>query len=58
LQSELSQSLYTFDKGLDIMVEGFTTLDETKINKSGELIDEGSDGLMESLGVILSLTKS
>ncbi len=40
------------------MVEGFTTLDETKINKSGELIDEGSDGLMESLGVILSLTKS
>ncbi|MGG0762852.1 DUF7018 domain-containing (lipo)protein [Bacillus paramycoides] len=58
LQSELSQSLVIFDEGLDIMVDGFTTLDETKIDKSGELIDEGGDGLMRSLGVILRLTKS
>ncbi|MGE7874922.1 DUF7018 domain-containing (lipo)protein [Bacillus paramycoides] len=58
LQLELSQSLDIFDNGLDMMVEGFTTLDETKIDKSGELIDEGGDGLMRSLGVILRLTKS
>ncbi|WP_255299169.1 DUF7018 domain-containing (lipo)protein [Bacillus pseudomycoides] len=58
LQSDLSQSLDILDKGLDTMVDGFTTLDETKIDKSSELIDEGSDALMESLGAILNLTKS
>ncbi|MGF2716204.1 DUF7018 domain-containing (lipo)protein [Bacillus cereus] len=58
LQEDLSNSLDVFDKGLDTMVEGFTTLDGTKIDKSGDLIDEGSDGLMESLGIILNLTKT
>ncbi|MCR8856710.1 MULTISPECIES: DUF7018 domain-containing (lipo)protein [Bacillus] len=58
LQEDLSKSLVVFDKGLDTMVEGFTTLDETKIDKSSELIDEGSDGLMKGLGIILSLTKT
>ncbi|WP_242215658.1 DUF7018 domain-containing (lipo)protein [Bacillus cereus group sp. BfR-BA-01383] len=58
IQEELSKSLVVFDKGLDTMVEGFTTLDETKINKASDLIDEGSDGLMKGLGIILSLTKT
>ncbi|EEL95930.1 hypothetical protein bmyco0001_56690 [Bacillus mycoides DSM 2048] len=58
LQEDLSKSLVVFDEGLDTMVEGFITLDETKINKSSDLIDEGSDGLMRELGTILSLTKT
>lgn len=58
LQEDLSKALLVFDEGLDTMVEGFITLDETKIDKSGELIDEGSDGLMRELGIILSLTKT
>lgn len=58
IQEDLSKSLHVFDKGLDTMVEGFTTLDETKINRSSDLIDEGSDGLMKGLGIILNLTKT
>ncbi|EOO34655.1 DUF7018 domain-containing (lipo)protein [Bacillus mycoides] len=58
LQEDLSKSLVVFDEGLDTMVEGFITLDETKINKSSDRIDEGSDGLMRELGTILSLTKT
>ncbi|MFD5174102.1 hypothetical protein [Bacillus mycoides] len=58
LQEDLSKSLVVFDEGLDSLVEGFITLDETKINKSSDLIDEGSDGLMRELGTILSLTKT